>query len=118
MEESLSALEACGIDTKEGVERFMNSEELFMKFLLRFLEDTGMEEMMRAYEVGNVTECFHAAHSLKALTGNLAISCLYNLLKTMVEELRSGSFPAKEKFSTLYADYSRVIETLQTIKEK
>lgn len=115
MKDSLSALEACGIDTKEGIGRFMNSEKLFIRFLLRFLDDTGMENLMKSYKAGDVSECFRAAHSMKALTGNLAITCMYEKLKVMVEVLRKGEFPENKEFESLFQNYTDVVETLQEI---
>ncbi len=118
MKESLSACEACGIDTKEGIERFMDQEALFLKFLLRFLEDDGMQQLVDSFEKKEVEDCFHAAHSLKALTGNLAITCMYEPLKPLVEILRSGQLPEEEDVFTLKQKYEQVIATLQCIKEK
>lgn len=118
MKESLSACEACGIDTKEGIERFMDQEALFMKFLLRFLEDDGMQQLMDFFEKKEIEDCFYVAHSLKALTGNLAITCLYEPLKPLVEILRNGQLPEETEIILLKQKYEQVIETLQCIKEK
>lgn len=118
MNECIEALEACGIDTKEGIDRFMKQEALFLKFLLRFLEEPDMKKIQEAYQKGDVQECFTAAHSLKSLVGNLAITSLYEPIKPFVETLRAGEFPEESEFISLQEKYDQVVCTLEKISAK
>lgn len=52
-QEKMAVLNECGIDYAEGLNRFMNNEALFEKFLLKFPDDTSYQELTAALARGD-----------------------------------------------------------------
>ena len=118
MNTDLEKLQACGINVSEGVTRFLNREDFFLKYVLLFLQDHDMETFLSCYENKDVKGAFKAAHSLKATTGNLALESLYEKLKPIVEILRADRLPEQEEITQLRTAYEKIVHTLQQIAEQ
>lgn len=80
-----------GIDYEEGVRRFCGAEDLYCKFLKKFLEDTTFDALRQAMQEEDYEAAFQAAHTLKGLSGNLSLTPLYEASKEIVEMLREGA---------------------------
>lgn len=81
-------LKQAGINAEEAMERFMENEKIFKKFLHKFLEDTNFRNMKTFLEERNTKGAFAAAHTVKGVAGNLSMNGLYNSIKPLVECLR------------------------------
>ena len=115
-EAAKSLLTDAGIDLEDALARFMGSEELLMKFLLRFPDDENYAILNRAMEQGDLTEAFRAAHSLKGVTGNLSMGPLYRAVCELVEVLRRGDPVAgAERMTAVRAAYEPVAAALNQL---
>ena len=85
-------LEAAGIDVAAALERFMGNEALLERFLKKFLTDTNYEKLAAAIGAGQKEDALAAAHTLKGVSGNLAMTELYDLLTAQVAALRAGDW--------------------------
>lgn len=105
-----------GVDVKSVLERFMNNEALFLKFIKKFPEGREFEQMVTAIEAGKSEEAFKAAHTLKGVTGNLSMNSLYEIMIHMTEKLRvqqtEGLMEDLEKAKSAYAKVTEVIKKL------
>lgn len=79
-----------GVDFQRSLERFMNNEALYEKFLDRFPQDSNYRQLAQAVAQGDEKQAEIAAHTLKGVAGNLGFTELMGLLDEMVRRLRGG----------------------------
>lgn len=81
--------EEYNFDVKGTLNRFMNNETLYLKFLRKFLEDNNYQLLVENYMSNNFEEMFKAVHTLKGVSGNLGLTDLYNKSSEMTNLLRN-----------------------------
>lgn len=82
------------------------SDALINRFLPMFLKDKSFEDLTEALNSGDTEAAFRAAHTLKGVCANLALTKLYNSACEITEMLRSENLEdAKEYFPAVKADY-------------
>lgn len=109
-------LESIGIDVDEALDRFMGSEALILKFLLRFPADENFARLRQALEEQDAHRAFEAAHTLKGVAGNLSMKELYRQVSTVVEALRKGDLEAAAgDMPALETQYARIIAGLNQL---
>ncbi len=96
---TIETLNEFGVNTKEGLTRCMNNEKFYFKMLKMGLASDQFEKLGAALECNNLDEAFEAAHALKGVLGNLALTPIYNPLAEMTELLRAGK---SEDYVTMY----------------
>lgn len=116
-QEQKAMLEANGFNVSEAMQRFMNNEQLWMKFLKKFKADTSYGDLVRAMEEKDSTKAFEASHTLKGITGNLALSRFNELISEQTEYLR-GTETNLEAADAMMPQITEVYEnTLRIINE-
>lgn len=116
-ERQQTVLESIGVDWQEALSRFMNNESLMIKFLLRFPQEPSYGELCLAMEEKKTKEAYEAAHSLKGVTGNLAIKPLYREVCALVEDLRGEDLDsAAKKMPQVTALYREVVAGLLSLE--
>ena len=78
-----------GANTAEGLQRCMNNESFFLRMVKMIPGDPNFEKLYDAIEAGDLSAAFEAAHALKGMTGNLALTPLYEPLCRITELLRA-----------------------------
>lgn len=81
-------LEQNGFEINGTMERFMNNEMLYMKFMKKLLEDHNYEGFMSAIEARDYADAFVHAHTLKGVLANLGLVGPLEALVPVVETLR------------------------------
>ena len=94
---------------EEAKRRLMN-DKLIAKFAVRFLHDPTYGQLTEALEKGDGEEIFKAAHTLKGVCANLALSKLAELASVVTEAYRPG-----QNFRPSDSDIS---EAVQNLKER
>lgn len=56
-----------GVDVDKALDRFMGSEALYEKFLLKFVQDRSFQKMVGFVNAGDIPQAFMQAHTMKAL---------------------------------------------------
>lgn len=79
-----------GVNIPETMERFMNNEELYLKFLKKLEQDDNFVQLQTSIQVADYDGAVQYSHTLKGVTGNLGLNPLYQLLGQMVNLLRAG----------------------------
>ncbi|MBR5914348.1 MAG: Hpt domain-containing protein [Selenomonadaceae bacterium] len=105
---TLEALNEFGVDTKEGLTRCMNNQKFYFRMISMGLSNDSFEKLGKALEENNLDEAFEAAHALKGVLGNLALTPIYNPLSEMTEMLR-----AKKT-----ADYTAMYEPIMEMRNQ
>ncbi|MCR5033763.1 MAG: Hpt domain-containing protein [Lachnospiraceae bacterium] len=86
-----------GLDVDSALDRFMDNEEMYCRFLLKFFEDANYGRLQEAFSQKNAKECFEAAHALKGVILNLGMDRLAGEIKPIVEIFRSGTCEGADK---------------------
>lgn len=104
---TIEKLNAFGANTKEGLERCMGNEALYLRLVNIFLNDTSFEKLKEALQINDLDAAFQAAHALKGVLGNLSLTPLYEIILEMTELLRNRTQTDYsgyiEKYDGLYA---------------
>ena len=87
---TIEALRAYGASVDEGLERCMNNEAFYLKMVEKVLGDKAYDELESAVAANDKAAAFEAAHKLKGVLGNLALTPAYTTACEMVEHLRAG----------------------------
>ncbi|MGM9583428.1 MAG: Hpt domain-containing protein [Phascolarctobacterium sp.] len=106
------------IDMAEALEeRFMDSEELYVRFLrkLEAANDWAVVEALVAQR--NWPEALRKAHNLKGVCGSLGLTKLQAQLAALVKLLRSEGFTAEQVEAALKAVRPEWERTLRLIRQ-
>ena len=82
----------------------MMNDMLIERMIKKFMENNSYNAIIDAYNAKNIKEVFVLSHSFKGVTGNLALTNLYNIASDLTELTRD-----KEE-----ADIDSEIEKLKT----
>ena len=88
---TIEALKAFGANTEEGMGRCLNNEAFYFRLIKMAVADAGFEKLNAALDSGDKKAAFEAAHALKGVLGNLALTSLYQPVSEMTELLRAGA---------------------------
>jgi HPt (histidine-containing phosphotransfer) domain-containing protein len=103
-----------GLDLNGMLERFMDNEDLYEKFLVKFLEDTNFTELKTNMELEHYEEAFANAHTLKGVCSNLGFDFLNQMIVPIVESLREKNYTvAKNVLLELETDYCELCSIIK-----
>lgn len=94
---TMEALREFGADTGDGLGRCLNNETMYLRFVNMALDDASFGRLAAAVEAGDRKAAFEAAHAIKGVMGNLALTPLYEAASEMTELLRAdqdADYPA------------------------
>ena len=94
---TVEALRGWGADTREGLARCMNNEALYLRLVGMLAKETQFAKMRQAVAEGKLQEAFEAAHALKGVLANLALTPLYTPVCEITELLRAKTETAAAK---------------------
>ena len=86
---TIEALREYGADVEEGLERCLNDEGFYLSLIPSSLEERDYKAIENAIASKDLTAAFEAAHGLKGVLGNLALTPLFQPVSEMTELLRS-----------------------------
>ena len=109
-------LMGAGIDVPVALERFMGNEALLERFLKKFLKDASYEKLVAAIDAHQGEEALSAAHTLKGVSGNLAMTELFGLMTQQVAAFRANDWDkAVELMPEKTIKYETVLAAIQTL---
>ena len=82
---TIETLQSYGANTSEGLARCLNNEAFYLRLVGMALADDGS-----AVKSDDHQAAFEAAHGLKGVLGNLALTPLYERASQITELLRAG----------------------------
>lgn len=112
----ITELKDLGVNTDEGLGRFLNNEALYEKMLKKLPDSMKSGQVLEAIEKGEINSAIEISHTMKGVLGNLSITPLYEAYTKIVALLREGrqdeaknilteSFPIEEKVLTCIRKY-------------
>ena len=88
---TIDTLRSFGADTRQGLGRCMNNETFYLRLVNMALDDASFDRLAAALRSNDRKAAFEAAHALKGVMGNLALTPLYESLSELTELLRADS---------------------------
>ena len=84
------AYSASPIDFDAGLACNGNNLSFYLGHLRRFAQDTSLVALSDALMQGDVSQAFLLAHTLKGLSSQLAVTCVYLPAAELCDQLRDG----------------------------
>jgi len=110
----ITALGDYGCDTQTALERFLGKEELYIKFIKKFLDDKSFEELKNNIEKSDYENALKSVHTLKGVSGNLGFTALYDVTSDMVTKFRAlQERDAVAEFGKLEKIYTDIYSIIQ-----
>jgi HPt (histidine-containing phosphotransfer) domain-containing protein len=105
---SIEELEKLNIDTKKGISRCANKEDLYLKLVGKLINNETFDKLYEAIKINDLDSSFNHAHGLKGIITNLSITPLENIIIELTENLRGK----KEM------DYNQYVIKIEEIRSK
>lgn len=105
---TLDDLAAYGADVQDGMARCMNDEGFYLRLVGMVKDERGFDTLEDAIAAGDLKAAFEAAHSLKGVLGNLALTPLLEPVKEITELLRGQT----------QTDYTELLATIAQERDK
>ena len=103
-----------GVDWKDVSDRFMGNEDLIETFMIKFLKDKSFSDLTYGMQKKDAKEAFVGCHSLKGVTGNLALNGMRDDVLELTEILRKGSLDgADELYQKVKVSYENLTGILK-----
>lgn len=113
-----TTLTAYGVNWTETMERFVNSEELYMECLEMLTKDESLSLLEARLSEGNLRGAFEAAHTLKGVAANMGLTPLTQAADALVAPLRTGTQKDyTPDLNRLKAEFSRIICLYETLTQ-
>ena len=97
-----------GANVDEGLVRCMNNENFYLMLVNKAIKDTSFDRLKQACGAGNLEQGFEAAHSLKGMMANLALTPILRPVEKITELLRSRTV----------MDYTSLVEEILAERDK
>ena len=104
---TLDALRSWGANVDEAMQRCLNNENFYLMLVQKGLQDPNFDRLPEAVTAGDLDKAFDAAHALKGVTANLALTPILKPVQEITELLRG-------KTDT---DYAPLLTEISTQKE-
>lgn len=86
---TIEALREYGANVDEGLSRCLNSEDFYLRLVKMAAGDAGFDKLEEALAQQDVNAAFEAAHALKGVLGNLALTPIFSPASELTELLRA-----------------------------
>ncbi|MDE6024666.1 MAG: Hpt domain-containing protein [Lachnospiraceae bacterium] len=115
-EEFKNKLIDANVDLEGAMERFMNNEAMYEKFLKKFANETIYAQLASAVEENDTDKAFAAAHTLKGVCGNLSLQGLFEVVSKQVECFRAKQMEeGAAMMPQVTAEYDKIMALIQDI---
>ena len=104
---TLETLRAWGANVDKAMERCLNNETFYLTLVRKGLQDPNFNRLPEAVGNGDLDKAFDAAHALKGVTANLALTPILEPVKEITELLRNRT----------NADYAPLLAEIGAQKE-
>lgn len=98
----IEQLQAFGANTAEGLSRCLGNADFYLRLVSMACAEESFTRLEQAVAEGDLQRAFDAAHSLKGVLGNLALTPLYEPVVEITELLRTRA----------EADYGALVRAL------
>jgi len=86
---TIEKLRAWGANVDEAMARCLNNEAFYLRLADKALQDPNFDRLKEAVAAGDLDRAFEAAHALKGVLANLALTPILDPVLEITELLRS-----------------------------
>ena len=86
---TIEKLRAWGADVDEAMARCLNNEAFYLRLVDKGLQDPSFDRLKEAIAAGDLDKAFEAAHALKGVLANLALTPILDPVREITELLRA-----------------------------
>jgi len=100
------------VNVTEGSARVMNNMKLYVKLLTKFRNDNNLNDLEKTLAAGDLPGAQGAAHTIKGVAANLALTELFTQCLELETQIKSGTInPAQlETVKTVFAATLQAID--------
>ncbi len=110
-------LEGSGINYEAGLRNFAGKENLYEKFLIKFIDDTHFEDSKEPYYNKEYEEVLTKLHALKGMSGTLGMDRLFEACSDIVSAIRADNISNIEVlFNKVEYEYNNIYKVLTKLK--
>ena len=111
----IAALNQAGAECENGLDHFMNDEEMYVKYLRQFPDEPSMGKTRAAFAVKDYAAAEKAVHALKGIAANLALIPVMDAAMEVLFDLRDGETDAAEEdLPELEEAYTQTVNVIKT----
>ena len=103
-----------GIDYEEGLARMCGNEQMYHKYLKKFLEDESYRMLVQCMEEGRIEDAKTWIHTLKGTTATLGFKTLSEHCRQEEAKLKAGA--QQIDLALIGAAYAAVQEAIKTLE--
>ena len=105
---TVEKLRAWGANVDEAMERCLHNEAFYMRLVDKALQDPLFGRLKEAVGSGELDKAFEAAHALKGVMANLALTPILDPVREITELLRNRT----------QTDYAPLLAAIDEAKER
>lgn len=105
---TIDTLRAYGANVEEGLTRCMGMEGFYLGLVGKIRNDNHVRRLEESVRAGDLDSAFEAAHALKGVLANLALTPLLQPVQEITELLRGGT----------QTDYAPLLEEIAARKNE
>ena len=109
---TIDILREWGANVDEAMARCLNNEAFYLKLVNKAIQDPAFDKLREACEAGDLDQAFEAAHSLKGMMANLALTPILRPVGEITELLRARTVM---NYSPLLAEISAAREPVRKL---
>ena len=106
---TIEKLRGWGANADEALERCLNNEAFYLRLVDHALQDPNFEKLKDAIVSGDLERGFEAAHALKGVLANLALTPILVPMQEITELLRSRTQTDYTPFLTRIDDQKALL---------
>ena len=108
---------ACGVDYEGAMARFMNNEDLYTRFLKKFLADPNFDLLTKSIADNDPEASLKSSHTLKGVAGNLSMTSLFKLTEEMVTDLRRDiNCDISDVYGRIRVNYGNLVSAIKELE--
>lgn len=109
-------MEENGADVEATLKRFMGKESMYMKYVMKFLDDENYAHIRESLQKQDYETVFSAAHTLKGVSANLGLNPI-NAAAAEITELLRGKAAADVDTAKVEAVFAELSESYERIRK-
>ncbi|MDE5801747.1 MAG: Hpt domain-containing protein [Lachnospiraceae bacterium] len=109
-------MEENGADVETTLKRFMGKEAMYMKYVMKFLDDENFNKIQESLKNRDYEAAFSGAHTLKGVTANLGLNPI-NAAASEMSELLRGKAAADVDAAKVEAVFAELAEAYGRIRK-
>jgi len=108
-----------GFDLVDGLERMLGRPELYLKFMLKLVEDHGDDARLvrESLKKGDFDIAHRLAHTTKGVSGNLSANDLYAVATKLSDAIKRGDKSLDELLDAFETELNRAVAAVRSLRK-